>query len=85
MATNERSAGRTVGGGRRDRKTDRRFCLSGAHDTRAGLLESIYEACLAHELTTRAIPIARQVAVPIRHGKLILDGGFDLVSSSTSK
>ena len=43
-----------------------------------GLLESVYETCLVHELTTRAIPIARQVAVPIRYGKLILDGGLRL-------
>ncbi|HJS33491.1 MAG TPA: GxxExxY protein [Alphaproteobacteria bacterium] len=43
-----------------------------------GLLESVYETCLVHELTTRAIPIARQVAVPIWYGKLILDGGLRL-------
>jgi GxxExxY protein len=32
-----------------------------------GLLESIYEDCLAHELTLRAIPFRRQVALPLTY------------------
>ena len=32
-----------------------------------GLLESAYEQCLAHELTLRRIPFARQVHLPLRY------------------
>jgi GxxExxY protein len=32
-----------------------------------GVLESIYERCLAHELDLRGIPYARQVTVPIAY------------------
>lgn len=41
-----------------------------------GLLESIYETCLAHELSHRRHKVARQVAVPVMYGDLKLDGGF---------
>src|SRR5437868_4149720 len=44
----------------------------------AGLLESVYEAALAVELTDRQIPFERQKAVPIRYRDLILDGGLRL-------
>jgi GxxExxY protein len=30
-----------------------------------GLLEKVYEACVAHELNKRNIPVARQVSLPI--------------------
>jgi GxxExxY protein len=30
-----------------------------------GLLEKVYEACVAHELNKRNIPVARQVTLPI--------------------
>jgi len=30
-----------------------------------GLLESIYEECVCHELRTRAVPHARQVDIPV--------------------
>lgn len=43
-----------------------------------GLLESVYEHCLAHELTRRAIPFGRQVPVPIRYDGEFLDAGFRL-------
>lgn len=32
-----------------------------------GLLESVYETCLAHELKLRRISVARQVSVPVRY------------------
>ncbi|MBX9699362.1 MAG: GxxExxY protein [Acetobacteraceae bacterium] len=41
-----------------------------------GLLESIYEQCLARELEMRGVPHARQVAVPVRYRGLELEGGF---------
>jgi len=46
-----------------------------------GLLESAYEACLAHELTLRGHAIARQVEVPLRYKGLELEVGYrmDLV------
>jgi GxxExxY protein len=41
-----------------------------------GLLESVYEQCLACELTLRGVPVSRQVAVPIAYGGMILDAGY---------
>jgi GxxExxY protein len=41
-----------------------------------GLLESVYEACLAHELETRGLKVERQVAVPIIYDTVKLDTGF---------
>ena len=43
-----------------------------------GLLESVYEACLAHELKQRGLTAEAQVPVPIHYGGLILDGGLRL-------
>jgi GxxExxY protein len=43
-----------------------------------GLLESAYEACLAHELKQRGLTVETQVPVPIRYEGLMLDGGFRL-------
>jgi GxxExxY protein len=36
-------------------------------DKGAGLLEEIYKKCLWHELGLRQIPVARELAVPIRY------------------
>jgi GxxExxY protein len=44
----------------------------------AGLLESVYEACLAYELRGRALKVARQVALPIRYRGVRLDGALRL-------
>jgi GxxExxY protein len=46
-----------------------------------GLLESVYEAALAHELHSRGVPIERQKPVPVVYGEMHLDEGFraDLV------
>jgi GxxExxY protein len=41
-----------------------------------GLLESVYEACLAHELAARGLKVLRQVRVPIRYRGAELDEGF---------
>ena len=43
-----------------------------------GLLESVYEACLAHELRQRGLTVETQVPVPIRYEGLTLDGGLRL-------
>jgi GxxExxY protein len=43
-----------------------------------GLLESVYEICLAHELETRGHQVKRQVVLPIHYGSLTLDTGFRL-------
>lgn len=34
-----------------------------------GLLESVYELCLFHELSKQSIPVERQAGFPIRYGK----------------
>ena len=41
-----------------------------------GLLESVYEACLAAELAARGRKVLRQHCVPIIYGNLRLDEGF---------
>ena len=41
-----------------------------------GLLESVYVACLAHELTLRGFRVRREVQVPIAYKGLQLDTGF---------
>lgn len=44
----------------------------------AGLLESVYEACLSHELVKRGLEVARQVPCPILYDGLKIDGAFRL-------
>ncbi len=43
-----------------------------------GLLESIYEACMCHELEKRSIPYDRQVVVPIIYDGIEFNEGFRL-------
>ena len=43
-----------------------------------GLLESVYEHCLAHELKTRGVSLQRQMALPIVYDGEKLDAGFRL-------
>ena len=43
-----------------------------------GLLESAYEACLAHELTTRGIAFRRQLELPIRFKDEQIEAGYRL-------
>jgi GxxExxY protein len=42
----------------------------------AGLLETIYEACLAHELIKQGLAVKKQVALPIVYDDLRLDNAF---------
>jgi GxxExxY protein len=42
----------------------------------AGLLEGIYETCLAYELEKRGLPVKRQAALPIVYEDLKLDNAF---------
>lgn len=41
-----------------------------------GLLESVYEQCLAAELVARGLPILRQVAVPLIYRDQQIEAGF---------
>jgi GxxExxY protein len=41
-----------------------------------GLLESAYEACLAHELEKRGRSVLRQVALPIVYDTIKLEAGY---------
>jgi GxxExxY protein len=41
-----------------------------------GLLESVYETCLAHELRKSGIPVRRQVPVAVEYDGLRFDEGF---------
>ena len=43
-----------------------------------GLLESIYENCLCHELSLRGIEFEQQVVLPIAYKDLVIDGGLRL-------
>ena len=43
-----------------------------------GLLESVYETCLAHELSKRGIKTERQKRLPVGYDELHLDAGLRL-------
>jgi GxxExxY protein len=43
-----------------------------------GLLESVYEICLAHELKKRGVKIATQVSLPVVYDGVRLDAGLRL-------
>ncbi|MCS6883597.1 MAG: GxxExxY protein [Oscillochloridaceae bacterium] len=43
-----------------------------------GLLESAYEACLAHELRKRGLKVLTQVALPVVYDGIELDAGYRL-------
>lgn len=43
-----------------------------------GLLESAYEACLAHELMSMGFDVQRQVALPLVYRDIKLDAGYRL-------
>ena len=42
----------------------------------AGLLESVYETCLAHELEKQGLAVRKQVALPIVYDDLRVDNAF---------
>jgi len=41
-----------------------------------GLLESVYEVCLAHEIAKSGLKVQKQIDVPIRYDNSELDCGF---------
>ena len=43
-----------------------------------GLLESVYETCLCHELSKRGVPFQRQVSLPVVSDSIRLDAGLRL-------
>lgn len=43
-----------------------------------GLLESVYETCMAHELEKQGFEIARQVVLPVNYGEARIEAGFRL-------
>jgi GxxExxY protein len=43
-----------------------------------GLLESVYEECLCHELGLRKIGYQRQIPVPVKYKEVSLDCGYRL-------
>ena len=43
-----------------------------------GLLESVYETCLAEELRLAGLRAERQVVIPVRYGDVRLETGFRL-------
>ena len=43
-----------------------------------GLLESVYEICLMHELGRRQVHAERQVALPVIYDRITLDAGLRL-------
>ena len=41
-----------------------------------GLLESAYETCLAHELSSRGLAVERQWPLPVQYKGVVLDCGY---------
>jgi GxxExxY protein len=56
-------------------------CIEVHRQLGPGLLESVYEQCLCHELRLRGVRFRRQVSVPVFYKDLLLDCGYrvDLV------
>ena len=54
-------------------------------DLGPGLLESVYEICLYHELKARGLIVERQVKIPIEYKGIKFDKGFiaDLIVNDT--
>ena len=44
--------------------------------TGPGLLETVYEVILAHELRKQGLRVERQVPIPIQYDELVFDEGF---------
>jgi len=52
-------------------------CAVSLHtETGPGLLESVYETVLAHDLETRGLRVKRQVPIPIELRGIVFDEGF---------
>ena len=41
-----------------------------------GLLESVYEVCITHELTKMGLSVVRQKEIPIQYEDVMLESGF---------
>jgi len=41
-----------------------------------GLVESVYEQCLAYELQTRKLRVKRQLQLPVKYRDLVIEGGL---------
>lgn len=41
-----------------------------------GLLESVYEVCLCHELAKRGVSFKKQVSIPVKYDGVKLETGF---------
>jgi GxxExxY protein len=44
--------------------------------TGRGLLESVYEECLCHELGQAGIPFERQTGIPVQYKGVLMEQGF---------
>ncbi len=52
--------------------------LKGHSPLGPGLLESVYEVCLAHELARRGLKVERQVSLPVVYDGVRLEAGLRL-------
>lgn len=52
------------------------FCIEIHRELGPGLLESVYEEALAHELQAAAVPFERQRVVPVFYKGVLLPCGF---------
>jgi len=43
-----------------------------------GLMESVYESCLAHELGKAGLPFDRQLSLPVTYDGVIIEAGYRL-------
>jgi len=41
-----------------------------------GLLESVYEQCLAYEIQSRRLIVTRQVMLPVHYRDIVIEAGF---------
>jgi GxxExxY protein len=54
-------------------------CASRVHSQLGpGLLESVYEICLAHELNKRGLRVETQIVLPVKYDGLQIDAGLRL-------
>jgi len=58
-------------------------CVAVHRELGPGLLESVYQVCLAHELRSRGLPVDTEVALPICYRGTVIESGFriDMVIS----
>jgi GxxExxY protein len=58
-------------------------CVAVHRELGPGLLESVYQLCLAHELRSRGLQVETEVALPICYRGTLLEAGFriDMVIS----